>query len=99
MTTRYTANDVLKQLLKIEGVSQSEVSTNLFNSRSRLAVAFSNDSDMTISNFSAACDYLGYDVVVVRRSDAPEKFVLTTEPKRRSNFHGDKNNSEKVVDN
>lgn len=89
MEERFSATDIIKQILEVEGLNQTDVSVAVFKQKNRLSQAFANGTDMSVSNFAAVCDAMGYDVQVVRRERRiPEHFSLDTTPKRRHHFKG-----------
>ncbi len=69
-----TAAEIVREVLRREGVSTVELSSKLNKSRGYANSIISNDN--VISNvFSEMCDALGYDVIVRSREDVAEYFL------------------------
>lgn len=75
---RYDSISLIKHLLSVEGFAISRISDDAFNQSNRLTLYFSRNVDMSVSNFAAVCDAMGYDVCVVSRDDNTS-YALNTE--------------------
>lgn len=84
---RFDGNEIIRQIIENEDLAQTKVSEQVFGTKTRLANYFKRDVEMSMSNFAAVCDAMGYDVVVVRREQPPQ-YAMKTEPKRTSRFKG-----------